>query len=120
MNEDKPSQQESPTDTKVSAELTQKLTQPTSEQACLMGYRWAKRLASGETAAVERMIATWGLFVGLDLLGYRTRFCYPDENSACNALGTWDGYGDPPGPWIKEKGINKELGKPVDRSNPNL
>ena len=110
---------ETPTDTNSQPKLTQKLTQLSSEQAVQMGYRWAKRLESGETAAVARMLATWGLFVGLDAWGYRTRFCYPDENTVCNALGTWDGRGDPPGPWIKEKGINLQLGIPVDRNNPN-
>jgi len=49
--------------------------------------------------------------VGLDETGYRTRFCYEDKRTALFALLTWDGRGDPPGPWIKEKGR-------VERNNP--
>jgi hypothetical protein len=51
------------------------------------------------------------LCVGLDEIGYRTRFCYPDFLSASLALSQWDGRGDPPGPWIKEKGVR-------ERNNP--
>ena len=46
-------------------------------------------------------------------LGYRTRFCYPTRAQAQEALVAWDGQGDPPGAWIKEKGPG------VERSNPN-
>jgi hypothetical protein len=76
-----------------------------------LGYAHVQMLPSGEWAGIESMMFTTGLFVGLDRLGYRTRFCYPDRASAEAALKKWDGFGDPPGPWIKEKGE-------VDRPNP--
>lgn len=76
-------------------------------------YMPTRRLPTGEWVGVRRMLYTVGLFVGLDEVGYRTRFCYPDLLSARSALEEWDGTGDPPGPWIKEKGQ-------VERSNPRL
>ena len=60
--------------------------------------------ATGEVAGVFRFIFTAGLCVGIDAIGYRTRFCYASEAAALAALLIWDGAGDPPGPWIKEKG----------------
>jgi hypothetical protein len=56
------------------------------------------------------MLFTYDLCVGLDETGYRTRFMYPDLGTALVALLAWDGLGDPPGPWIKQK--------PGDRENP--
>lgn len=91
-------------DTRLSPQLT-------AEQAEALGYRPARVLPSGECAGVMRMLYTYGLFVGLGAF-YRTRFCYPDKASAEAALAAWDGRGDPPGPWIKEKGA-------VDRRNPS-
>lgn len=76
-----------------------------------LGYRPAKILANGEVAGIIQMLFTWGLFVGIDEHGYRTRFCYPTRKEAETALLIWDGLGDPPGPWIKEKGL-------VERMNP--
>jgi hypothetical protein len=85
----------------------------TAAEAIAIGYDDARTLPNGETLAVHRMIYTVGLFIGLHLHGFRTRFCYPDMGSALKALRTWDGEGDPPGPWIKEKGA-------VERLNPNF
>lgn len=73
-----------------------------------IGYERVRVLPNGETAGLLRMIFTVGLVVGLDEFGYRTRFCYPDFNDAAAALESWDGIGDPPGPWIKEKGRGAE------------
>lgn len=69
-------------------------------------------LESGEYATVQRMFYTFALLVGLDDTGYRTRYCYPDAMSALQVLWTWCGHGDPPGPWIVEKGRG-------DRRNPH-
>lgn len=52
------------------------------------------------------------MLVGVEPNTYRTRFCYEQLSDAIGALATWDGHGDPPGPWIKEKG------RGVERSNP--
>lgn len=76
------------------------------------GYLLARLLPSGEIAGLTRMIYTVALCVGIDAESYRTRFCYPDVWSAMNALARWCGEGDPPGPWIKNKGG-------ADRPNPH-
>lgn len=84
-----------------------------------LGYVIPRILPTGECAAIRRMAFTYGLFVGLNSGGIRTRFCYETFEDAKRALEDWDGQGNPPGPWLKEKGFNLELGKYVDRSNPN-
>jgi hypothetical protein len=85
----------------------------TVEEIEALEYVHPKLLASGEWAALRQMFFTVGLFVGLDQTGYRTRFCYPNMAHAVLALDLWDGTGDPPGPWIKQKGLPGG-----DRSNP--
>lgn len=72
-----------------------------------LGYSYARQLPDGTWLAVQRMLFTAGLFVDLSETGYRTRFCYEREIDALAALMTWDGRGDPPGPWIKEKPSNR-------------
>ncbi len=76
------------------------------------GYESPRRLASGEWAAIMRFLFTTGLIVGIEELGYRTRFCYRTREEALEALSSWNGTGDPPGEWIKEKGNEG------DRDNP--
>lgn len=88
------------------------LPQLTARQALDAGYFMARVLESGECAAIQPMLHTVGLFVGIDKNFYKTRYCYPDIMSASVALFNWDGHGDPPGNWIKQKGG-------VERSNPN-
>jgi hypothetical protein len=83
----------------------------TEDQLKELGYLFVRQLPTGEWAGLMRMMFTVGLFVGLDETGYRTRFCYERADQAWIALVTWDGTGDPCGPWIKEKGR-------VDRHNP--
>ena len=75
------------------------------------GYALPRLLPTGEWAALHKFIYTTGLVVGIDATGFRTRFCYATSFDAAIALLEWDGQGDPPGPWIKEKGR-------VERSNP--
>jgi hypothetical protein len=57
--------------------------------------------------AVRRFIYTCGLLTRLELTDwtceYDERYCYQSRSDALEALRTWDGRGDPPGPWIKEK-----------------
>ena len=78
--------------------------------ALALGYESARMLPNGEIAAVMRMLFTAGLFVGVDSYAWRTRFCYETLQEAEDALAVWDGSGDPPGKWIKEK--------PSDRLGP--
>lgn len=79
-----------------------------------VGYPAVALLDSGEWACVSPFYFTAGLLVGLDQYGYRTRFCYARIDHALLALMTWDGRGDPPGHWLKEKS------RRGDRLNPHL
>lgn len=67
----------------------------------------------GKCYAIFRFIFTTGLVVGIDSVGYESRYCYHSHIDAVKALDEWDGTGDPSGNWIKQKGVNG------DRSNPN-
>lgn len=67
-------------------------------------------LPTGEVAGVMDMLFTTGLFVGLDYVGMRTRFCFQRASDAEASLAEWDGKGFPPGWWIKQK--------PEDITNP--
>ena len=83
----------------------------TPEQIIALGFYAPRWLPSGEWAALQRLMFTTGLFVGVDHpLGYRTRWCYEHATDAEAAISEWDGNGDPPGLWIKQK--------PEDRLNP--
>ena len=75
-----------------------------------LGYVELRLLPTGKWAAISNMLFTTGLLVGLTSTGYERRFCYEKWIDACSALHSWDGNGDPPGPWIKEK--------PSDRLGP--
>lgn len=88
-----------------------KVRQLTVRQAEAMGYKPARILPDGRCTGIMKMLFTYGLFVGLDEYGTSTRFCYDSRKEAEQALATWDGQGDPPGNWIKQK--------PEDRMNPN-
>jgi hypothetical protein len=78
------------------------------------GYFFPGKLpATGEWIGLRAFMYTVGLCIGLDEWGYRRRFCYPDLASALEALIAWDGEGDPPGPWIKEKGEDGERTNPT-------
>lgn len=67
------------------------------------GYVNVCKLPNGEFIGMMRMIYTTELFVGLTVDGYRGRYCYEHAADVKKALLTWDGNGDPPGPWIKYK-----------------
>jgi hypothetical protein len=73
------------------------------EQAVGLGYSPARRLPNGEMAGVTPMLTTFALFVGLTARGWRTSYYYEHKADAEAALAAWDGAGDPPGPWIKQK-----------------
>ena len=67
------------------------------------GYRHCLRMPDGSVAGLHAQIFTTGLCVGLTNTGYTRRYCYEHEADALAALMSWNGAGDPPGPWIKEK-----------------
>lgn len=57
--------------------------------------------------AVQCFLWTAGLLTDLEVSefshGYQQRYCYESLREAIEALRQWDGAGDPPGLWIKEK-----------------
>lgn len=66
------------------------------------------RLVPGRgLCGTQRFIFTTGLLTNLRFDGltydYDARYCYPIAKDARDALEAWDGNGDPPGEWIKEK-----------------
>lgn len=86
------------------------------------GYELATELPNGDVLVAKEMMFTTGLHVvkanyahetrARGDSGVRTRFCYEHREDAIDALTQWDGQGDPPGPWVKQK--------PEDRLNPAL
>ena len=80
------------------------------EKLAREGYRPVRVLPSGVVIGVLRQLYTTGLFVGLNKFTYERRYCYEHQVDAVAAFISWDGAGDPPGMWIKEK--------PSDRLGP--
>lgn len=97
----------------IDVQRARKLAQDIAAAALMRaGYHPVRLLPTGEWAGIRDMLYTFGLHVGLDEIGYRTRFCFPDRAAAEAALAAWDGEGFPPGFWIKQK--------PEDVRNPAL
>lgn len=84
------------------------------ETAIVEGYSFARQLPDGRVIGLMQMVATVGLFVDITPKGYTSRYCYPSAESAIAAIQSWDGEGDPRGPWLKQKGIG------IDRANPEV
>lgn len=74
------------------------------------GYTHVKAMRDGTCCALLNQLYTTAIVVGLTREGYERRYCYELFYAAREALVQWDGKGDPPGPWIKEK--------PSDRLGP--
>ena len=84
---------------------------PTREWFLANQYLRSRQLPDGRWIAVTNQIYTTSLYVDVtERSAYRKRFCFERTAEAVQALEEWDGTGDPPGPWIKEK--------PGDRMNP--
>jgi hypothetical protein len=90
----------------------------TDEQKALMvdlyqeGYSHFTINSRG-VCGIARMLFTVGIFYGLDHFGYTGRYCYKGLEEAIWSLGDWNGVTDPPGNWIKHKGLA------IDTENPN-
>jgi hypothetical protein len=67
-----------------------------------------RKREDGIWMGVSRFLFTWGLSYGLDETGRQGRYCYHSIADAIFACLQWDGRGDPPGPWIVEKGKGPE------------
>lgn len=72
------------------------------------GAIFVRELADGMEITVYRYLFNdrlcWGR-VGAPT--YERAFCFEQDGSALEAARTWDGKGDPPGPWIKEVGTER-------------
>lgn len=74
----------------------------------LNGYQCIREMPDGRIVGVLPMAYTWGLCVGLDEFGIASRYCYEHKLDAELAALSWNGAGDPPGPWIKHKGAGRD------------
>lgn len=93
------------------------MSEQTTNRILSLGYYRARQLPRGHWLALLTNLFTTGLCVVDEPTlsdawsnGLRTRFCYQHSGDAEAAFEIWDGQGDPPGPWIKQK--------PEDRMNP--
>lgn len=75
----------------------------TAAKVIELGYLEPRQLPTGEWAALAPMLFTTDIFIIVDEYSWRTRWSYAYMSDAARALRDWDGTGDPPGPWIKEK-----------------
>jgi hypothetical protein len=89
-----------------------RILSPTDPRVAEYGYAEARDVPGKGTCAIQPFLTTTGLVVGLSEVGYEFRYCYEHSKDARDALRTWDGQGDPSGPWIKQKGLG------VDRLGP--
>lgn len=76
------------------------------------GYTDVRTVAGRGLCGLSRFVFTVGLVYGIDFDGYQGRYCYGSRSDALAALKEWDGAGDPPGNWIKHKGLAGEYKNP--------
>lgn len=62
-------------------------------------YIAIRELADGRVIGIHRLIGHWSLHVDVDFFGYADSFCYMKLADITQDFETWDGQGDPPGPW---------------------
>lgn len=79
------------------------MDQLSKAQAEALGYTPARVLPDGRCIGVMDMVHTCDLFVSMDERGMTTRYMYHTRGEAELALKSWDGLGDPPGNWIRQK-----------------
>lgn len=77
-----------------------------------LGYAFPRQLPDGRWIGLQPMLYTIGLFVGLDPVGYAYRYCYESFGEALLDVVGWNGEADPPGNWIKRKGLGDDLLNP--------
>ena len=80
----------------------------TDEECIALGYSEPRLMPNGCRCALAKMMFTTALIVGITPLGYGFRYCYEHYHDASDALKAWDGTGDPPGLWIKKKGLGED------------
>lgn len=62
-----------------------------------------RQMPDGSVCCVQRQLFTYGLLCGITALTYQRRYCFEHREDAEESLKKWNGTGDPPGMWIKEK-----------------
>lgn len=67
------------------------------------GYYLVRELPSG-IAALRDYLNTCDIVFGINGTSYKRRYSYDSRYHAEKALESWDGSGDPSGPWLKCKG----------------
>ena len=72
------------------------------------GYYSIREISDKGICGLRKFVFTTGLIIGMDMVGYKGRYCYSSAKDAQKALDEWDGTGDPGGPWIKYKGLGGE------------
>lgn len=77
---------------------------------------FAREVPGRGVCGLQSFVFTWGLLVNLRFDGmfyrYDARYCYPLFGDARAALRDWDGTGDPPEGWVKEKVSERTPGDP--------
>ena len=71
-------------------------------------YEAIRAIPGHGECGLRRFMFTHALVTGLDAYGYAGRYCYETRAEALAALENWRDSDDPPGPWIKYKGIGGE------------
>lgn len=71
------------------------------------GMLAAREIPGQGICCIQRFMLTCGVLTKVEFSGfcyfYEARYCYPSMMDAWHALWTWDGQGDPPEGWVKEK-----------------
>jgi hypothetical protein len=68
-----------------------------------LGYSHYKQLSDGRIAALQRLLYTTAIIVGITSECYETRYCYEYFEEAEEAINRWSGEGDPPLNWVVQK-----------------
>lgn len=68
------------------------------------GYTNLVEIEGRGICGLFRFIYTTGLVYGLTEDDYVGRYCFHSNSDAVKSLISWNGIGDPSGPWMKHKG----------------
>lgn len=72
------------------------------------GYSNFREIPGQGLCAIMRLLFFYGLFVGITKEKYDGYYSYPFQTDCKDAIEDWNGEGDPPGYWLKYKGIDGE------------
>lgn len=76
------------------------------------GYTHLRKTESGGIIGIYEYLFTTGLMgevaPNFNDEPYKKRYCYPSRERAIEALGAWDGVGEPLDGWVKYKGVDGE------------